>query len=107
MGCGPRLHVMSGGMIMCLAPECPNPGAVTHIISDPETLDVVTFERHHFNVLHPLRERIGGVLLSCPVAAAIAEMDGPPYGLPDGRYRAFLRDDGEVEFEAVITPEGT
>jgi hypothetical protein len=105
MGCGPHLHVMSGGMIMCLAKDCPDPGAVTGILSERETLDVVTFDDHSFNVLHPLRERIGHALLTCPVAAHIAELDGPPPGVSDGKYRAYLDQDGELALE-YLSPEG-
>lgn len=103
MGCGPHLHVMSGGLIMCLAKDCPDPGAVTQIISDPETLDVVQIDEDGFSILHPLRERLGGGLFDCPVNRALAAMPEPP-ALP-GRYRAALGEDGILDL-AVIEAAG-
>jgi hypothetical protein len=100
MGCGPRLHVMSGGMIMCLAEGCPDPSAVTAILSERETLDVVTFDEDSFNVLHPLRERIGRALLTCPVAAACARLSGPPDS-GNGQFRAWLDEDKRLILKRI------
>jgi hypothetical protein len=105
MGCGPHLHVMSGGMIMCLAPGCPDPGAVTQIISDPETCDIVEFTEDDFRVLHPLRERIGGSLFDCPVNRACRDMPEPPRDgtgkIALGRYRAWLDKDGILTLDML------
>jgi Family of unknown function (DUF6085) len=98
MGCGPHLHVMSGGMIMCLAPGCPDPGSVTGIISDPETNDVVEFTDERFTVLHPLRERLSGNLFGCPVNQAVLALDDPP---DPGRYRARLGENGKLVLEPL------
>jgi hypothetical protein len=100
MGCGETLHLMGGGTVQCLAPKCPDPGAVTKVLLDPETFDVVTFTDGRFNVLHPLKERLGGELLSCPVAAKCAELAGPP-DLDGGKYRAYLDEDGELVLQPV------
>jgi hypothetical protein len=86
---------MSGGLIMCLAKDCPDPGAVTQIISDPETCDVVQIDGDGFSILHPLRERLDGGLFDCPVNKALAAMAEPP-ALP-GRYRATIGEDGIVD----------
>jgi Family of unknown function (DUF6085) len=99
MGCGPHLHVMSGGLIMCLAKGCPEPGAVTGILSSPETRDVVQIDEDGFSILHPLRERLGNGLLDCPVNRALLAMPGPP-ALP-GRYRATLGEDGTLDLTAM------
>jgi hypothetical protein len=99
MGCGPHLHVMSGGMIMCLAKGCPDPGAVTGILSDPETSDIVQVNEDGFSILYPLRERLGGGLFDCPVNKALAAMAEPP-ALP-GRYRATMEEDGMLDLAAM------
>jgi hypothetical protein len=101
MGCGTTLHLMPGGMIQCLASDCPDPGAVTKILAEAETRDIVQVEGGHFNVLHPLRERIGGALLSCPVAASVAGLSRR--ALPDGRYRVHA-DVGTLRMEPLSSP---
>jgi Family of unknown function (DUF6085) len=98
MGCGPHLHVMSGGMIMCLAPKCPDPGSVTKILSDPETGHVVEVTDNGYTVKHPLRERVDD-LFSCGTALAMgAEV------LPPGRWRPEARDDGTLFFKRIDPP---
>ena len=100
MGCGPHLHVMSGGMIMCLAPGCPNPGAVTHLISQPQShLDVVQIDEDGFSILHPLRERLDGSLFDCPVNKALLAMPAPP--APPGKYRARIDENGNLDLETL------
>lgn len=102
MGCGNTLHVMAAGAIRCLRPKCPDPNAVTKLLSQPEShLDIVTFEDGGFTVLHPLRERIGGSLFDCPVHKAVQEMDEGPVNGP-GRYRAYLGSDGKLTLEKVL-----
>ena len=103
MGCGPTLHVMSGGLIMCLSRACPDPGAVTAIISDPEFLDVVEFGEDGWRIIHPLRERVNKDLFRCPVHTAVATLEENP---EDGRYRASIGEDGELHLEK-IPPEGS
>jgi Family of unknown function (DUF6085) len=87
MGCGETLHLMSGGLIQCLARNCPDQGAAQKILSDRETDHVVLFEEDLFTVRHPLRERLDGDLFSCEVHGMCWRMDGPPGGIA-GRYRA-------------------
>lgn len=98
MGCGQTLHLMSGGLISCLAPECPNKGAVQLILSDPEVNDVVVFGEERLVVVHPLRERLGD-LMSCQVLAICMALDGPPDGIP-GRYRAIITN-GDLHLERL------
>jgi hypothetical protein len=92
-------------MIMCLAKDCPEPGAVTRIISSTETKDIVQIDAGGFSILHPLRERLGNGLLDCPVNKALLAMSEPP-ALP-GRYQARLGDDGTVDLTVmeVAVPE--
>lgn len=94
MGCGPRLHVMSGGMIMCLAPECPDPGAVTGIISDPETEHVADITSDGWTLKHPLRERVGDGLFACGAGRALAQFDEAGKLPAPGRWRFRLDADG-------------
>jgi hypothetical protein len=90
---------MSGGMIMCLAKDCPDPGAVTGILSDPETRDVVQIDEDGFSILHPLRERVNGSPFDCPVNKALIAMPGPP--APPGRYRAAIGEDGILNLDVI------
>lgn len=107
MGCGPHLHVMSGGMIMCLAPGCPDPGAVTGIISDAETEHIVVYKGGTYIVRHPLRERIGDALVECDLAAAVFRLSDHPQ--EDGRYRMRFDEDDRLVRERIEgqPPEGT
>jgi Family of unknown function (DUF6085) len=99
--CGePKLHLMQSDVIHCLAPGCPDPDAAHKILSDQETVDIVTFSGGHFNVLHPLRERISGALLECPVAEALAGTSVPGRHRP-GRYRAWLDGDGKLILKRI------
>jgi hypothetical protein len=105
MGCGETLHLMSGGLIMCLARGCPDQGAAQKILSDRETEHVVVFGEDLFTVRHPLRERIGDGLLSCEVHDMCWRMDGPPGGAA-GRYRARVTPEGlDLEPMAEDVPE--
>lgn len=85
MGCGETLHLMPGGMIMCLSPRCPDQGGAQKILSDPESEHVVLFGADSFTVRHPLRERLGD-LLACEVHGMCSRLPGPP--AKPGRYRA-------------------
>lgn len=96
MGCGQTLHLMGGGMIECLAQGCPDSGAVQKILSEPETDDIVEFYEDSFTVLHPLKERLGG-LFTCRVHNLCNRMPGPPEG-GAGRYRARVKN-GTLELE--------
>jgi hypothetical protein len=58
--------------LQCMNGECPNPSAAQQLLSDNETEHIVRFnERGFFNVKHPLRERIDGELLDCPIHAVV------------------------------------
>lgn len=86
MGCaGETLHLMTGGMIMCLAPGCPDKEAAHKILSDAEPEHVILFGAGSFTVRHPLRERLGD-LFSCEVHDMCDRLPGPPGDT--GRYRA-------------------
>lgn len=100
-----KLHLMQADVIYCLALGCPDPDAAQKVLSDPETRDVVEFTDEDFRILHPLRERIGGVLFDCPVHRACQAVDGPP---APGRYRAWLDKDGILTLDLITEPpEGT
>lgn len=81
MGCGQTLHLSAGGMIVCLAPDCPDQMAVAKLLGEPETDHIVTLRDDAktwvfneetqqseqvslgalygtFTIRHPLRERI-------------------------------------------------
>lgn len=105
MGCGPHLHVMPGGMIMRLAPGCPDRGAVTGIISDPETGHVADVTEDGWTLKHPLRERLGDGLFACTAGEVMrrAEEDG---ALLPGRWRLLPGTDGAAAAFQAITPEG-
>lgn len=66
------------GDILCSLPGCPNPYAVTKILSDPEIEHIVRFdEQGYFNAQHPLRERADGALLDCVIHEAVHEHTDP------------------------------
>jgi hypothetical protein len=90
MGCGETLHLMAGGMISCLGPDCPDQGAAQKILSDRETEHVVVFGADSYTVRHPLRDRLGD-LFSCPVHLLVHALPGPPDD-QTGRYRARITD---------------
>src|SRR5260370_2280259 len=73
LGCGQTLHLMPGGLIVCLDPECPDAGALQKIIGDRETGHIVTTEGLSSHTVHPVRERIGNQLLTCGINQAIEE----------------------------------
>lgn len=100
MGCGHTLHLMPNGMIVCLAPDCPDQGAAQKILGNPEHLDVVEFtDDDGFTILHPLRERLGD-LFACPVNEALSQLGGAPEGL-FGRYRVSVSENVGLSFEKV------
>jgi hypothetical protein len=86
MGCGESLFLAGDtGRVICSLPGCPNPRAVDQILADPETEHLVDFTDTGFAILHPLRERLGG-LWACGLNRALTTTDGPP--TKPGRYRA-------------------
>lgn len=89
MGCGPTLHLMPTGFIQCLAPECPDRGAVSTLLADAETEHIVDLKADGTMTLqHPLRERIQGSLFDCDLLG-FAEDDRGNGNTPrqPGRYR--------------------
>lgn len=86
MGCGQTLFLGEAASVVCSAPSCPRPAAVTEILTDPETDHVVEVTEDGWQGLHPLRERLDGELLSCDLSQAM--LDGLPP--PPGRYRVRL-----------------
>lgn len=84
MGCGQTLFVGARGHVTCSLVGCPNPCAVDELLQDRETEHVVSYaENGRWNAQHPLRERLNGELLDCPIHRALAA------ALPrkPGRYR--------------------
>jgi hypothetical protein len=98
MGCGETLHLMTGGLICCLGPDCPDQGAARQILADRESEHVVVFGADSYTILHPLRDRLGD-LFSCTVHLLVQALPGPPGG-DTGRYRARITD-GELILEAL------
>lgn len=102
MGCGPHLHVMSGGMVKCLAEGCPDPGAVTKILADRETGHVADVTEDGWTLKHPLRERIGDGLFTCGAGGALARLAEAGALPAPGRWRLRLDADGSFPvFEAA------
>lgn len=98
MGCGETLGLCVGtGVIKCRSRGCPKPAIVTELLQEREAEHIVLFRRSRWDLLHPLFEREGEALFTCPLASALAEMDGPP--VAPGRYRARLDESGDLEFE--------
>jgi len=71
--CGhPDPEVGPDAWLRCTNPACPHPDGVAQVLLDNETEHIVRFdERGFFNVKHPLRERIDGELLDCPIHAVV------------------------------------
>lgn len=86
VGCGETLMLGEGGHVTCSWVGCPEPTAVDRIIGDRETEHIVKLDEEGFDVLHPLRERLGGELFSCTLHEDLRALDGPPR--EPGRYRA-------------------
>lgn len=99
MGCGETLF-LSGGRVTCGHALCPRPEAAFEILGDSETEHLVDVGATTFQIQHPLRERLDGELLCCPVHADLARADGPPrvLRLRDGRYRVSRVADGSIEW---------
>jgi Family of unknown function (DUF6085) len=92
--CGtPALRVSDGGDVYCTWSSCPRPNAAGQILRDSEIQHVVQLGERTFNLLHPLRERLGDRLLTCNLLDWIAEQPTPPYD--PGRYR--VTGDGSTE----------
>jgi hypothetical protein len=86
MGCGHTLFLGEGGYVTCSYGRCPDPDAASAILGERETHHVVQLGEYGFDVLHPIRERLDGKLLGCPVAAWIGAQ-APADLPPRGRYR--------------------
>lgn len=86
MGCGATVYQQPDGPLWCAAPDCPRRTAASEILNDPETEHIVELGPHTFNVMHPLRERLDGALLTCDLGDWLKRQPGPPAA--PGRYRA-------------------
>lgn len=107
MGCGETLFLGAGGHVTCSLLKCPNPCAADGLLQDRETEHVVSYsEDGRWNAQHPLRERLNGALLDCPIHRALAS------ALPrqPGRYRvrvqsandsAYVPGDAGLTFERI------
>lgn len=94
MGCGKTLHATEGGFITCLAPGCERPTAVTELLRLRDVIEHrVTFKAKHFQVIHPLRERFGDLVGSCPLDDHLKGLLCPPK--PPGVYLAEQQSDGQ------------
>lgn len=67
LGCGRTLCIPAGDdRITCSNVDCPQRRAVNDLLQEEETEHLVHLE-HGFTIRHPLRERIGFELESCPL----------------------------------------
>lgn len=100
--CGEKkLHIHSDvGMVHCLNPECPDQSAAGKILADPEIHHLVTFKDNHYNLKHPLRERIGDKLLDCTVSRWLFSMQMKHGPQPDATHR-IIEVDGKLITEPV------
>lgn len=92
-GCGRTLGIGSSHQITCVADTCPRPSAAHELLADAETEHLVELLAETFNVRHPLRERIGEQILTCPLGQWIDKHDAPPE--EPGRYRVTIEDIAE------------
>lgn len=102
MGCGKTLFVGKGGYVTCSYVKCPNPTALSNIITDPETEHRVTFLKSKFTITHPLRERLGD-MAKCALHAYLDRLGGPP--VKPGKYRA-LADGKSWRFDPLEASGG-
>lgn len=84
MGCGQTLFVADGGHITCSLAGCPNPGVVDELLDNRETEHIAVLTDDDIVVLHPLRERLNDLLLSCALVGW-GHRDTPVQA--GGRYR--------------------
>lgn len=83
--CGGVLAVDEAGVITCTDPRCENPLAAHQVLGEDETEHIIEIEAERFHLMHPLRERIGGELLTCQLHEWLSELDSFP--APIGRHR--------------------
>ena len=100
MGCGESLHLMASGLILCLDPHCEKPDAAQQILGERESDHIVTFTADDWDIIHPLRDRLGRGLLACPVHEACKKLPGPPAGIA-GKYRVRMDSEGGLEVELL------
>lgn len=80
----------------CTEVDCPRPTAAHDVLSDDQTLHLVTLRRDDFTVRHPLIERLDNRLEECRIHAALADCDDMPMG--QGVYTVDVDDMNELEF---------
>jgi hypothetical protein len=85
-GCGEFLTLGEGGAVVCSRPGCPRPTTVAEILAEEETAHLVEVTDDGWRAKHPLRERVGGELLTCAVEEAFI----PGVMPPPGQYRVRL-----------------
>jgi|GEM_PF-6318816 hypothetical protein len=100
LGVKPSLLRGPTARIECFHPGCPAPGTAATILDDPEIHHIVRFDGASgtFNAQHPLRERVGGLLLDCDIHDEVrrwyADEQGHAFGdTPDGTYRLKRNDE--------------
>lgn len=98
MGCGETLFLGDGNFITCSWINCPNPTAVSDILSDPETHHLVTFDEAGFTIKHPIRERLNDALLGCELRGTLENLSRPP--VRPGVYRV-VEADGAYGWETI------
>lgn len=86
MGCGPTLVCMASGYIVCSAPRCPRPMAVDELLAEASPDHLVQLGHRDFSIIHPLAERLDGMLLvNCELNEYLEECTAAPQ--PPGLYR--------------------
>lgn len=99
---GADLWLGSDRVLGCGNDQCPRPTAAAEILGDSEIHHVVRFDIDHFDVKHPLHERLDGCLLGCGISAAILNvfgLAGPSPGghspEPGSTYRVIVPHEGD------------
>lgn len=104
MGHGQALTLDGDGRIKCSDSGCERPYAASEILADRETDHLVWFDAEGWwSARHPLRERLGGQMETCPLAVYLSSLSGDP--MPAGTYRAILVG-GSWTWGTPISPPG-
>lgn len=93
--CGGVLFLDPDGCVTCDRDACADPYAAAKVLADSELDHLVKVTEDGWILRHPLVERIGDLLMTCPLNDALGAMTGCPD--PPGVYVATLTGDGALE----------